>query len=167
MAEQQYHVRWHVPPILLLRPEEARALMMREIGTTVHGIVEDLASEARQRMPVNTGILRASIGTRVSVGQSASALVHGEVFTGQQAPYAVYVEEGTRPHFPPRAPIELWTQRVLGDRKLWFLVARAISRRGTRAHHMFRDAWAKVSPTIQPRLQVTMDRIGRLLVGGS
>ena len=156
-----------IPDILLLKPDQARALLLRETGTTMQGIVDDLATQAKQRTPVFTGTLRASIGTRVTLGRSAASLVQGEVFTGQQAPYALYVEEGTRPHFPPRAPLELWAQRVLGDRRLWFVVARAISRRGTRAHHMFRDALAAVQPSIAPRLQSALDRVARLWMGGS
>lgn len=160
-------VTLHIPAIPLLNPQQAQAMLRREVGTAVHGIVEDIATQARQRTPVGvTGILRASIGTRVTIGTDAGHLIRGEVSTGQQAPYAVYVEEGTRPHWPPRAPIELWAARVLGNAKLWFVVARAISRRGTRARHFMRDALATVRPTIEPRLRAAVDRAARLLGGG-
>lgn len=156
-----------IPHIPLLNAQESQAILRREVGTAVQGIVEDIATQARQRTPVGaTGILRASIGTRVTLGADATHLARGEVFTGAQAPYAVYVEEGTRPHWPPRAPIELWAQRVLGSARRWFVVARAISRRGTRARHMFRDAMAAVRPGIEPRLRAALDRAARLLGGG-
>lgn len=161
-----YRVQLSVPKIPLFTPGEATTLLRREVGTAVASLLEDIASEARLRTPVGvSGILRASIGTRLMRGTDASVLVHGEVFTGAQAPYALFVEEGTRPHFPPRAPIELWAQRVLGDRRLWFVVARAIARRGTRARHMFRDALDVVKPRIFPTVQaaaaVAWQRIGR------
>src|SRR5262245_16917215 len=83
-------------------PDTAMATVRREVGTALTGIVEDIASRARANTPVDTGILRASIATRVTPGQEAGVLVRGEVFTGAQAPYAIYVEAGTRPHWPPR-----------------------------------------------------------------
>lgn len=156
-----------IPHIPLLNAQESQVILRREVGTAVQGIIEDIATQARQRAPVGaTGILRASIGTRVTLGSDATHFIRGEVFTGAQAPYALYVEEGTRPHFPPRAPIELWARRVLGNAKLWFVIARAISRRGTRARHMFRDAMAVVRPSIEPRLRAALDRAARLISGG-
>ena len=167
MAEQTIVIRITLPPIPLLAAGQAQAILRQEVGTAMHGIVGDIATEAKLRTPVFTGILRAAIGTRVTLGTDAGMLVHGEVFTGAQAPYAEYIEEGTRPHFPPRAPMELWAQRKLGDARLWFVVARAIARRGTRAYHMFRDALAQVGPTVQGRLQSAVDRAAARIQGGA
>lgn len=160
------HWRLKIPVIPLLRPAEATAILRREVGTAVTSIVEQIATEAKQRTPVGvSGLLRASIATRVTQGTDSSHLVRGEVYTGAQAPYAVYVEEGTKPHWPPRAPLELWATRVLGNTKLWFVVARAIARRGTRGRHMFQLAMAAVRPSIEPRLRAAVDRATRLLQG--
>lgn len=164
MAEIRY--RLTIDPLPILQPGQYQQVMGREVGQAVQGLVDEIADGARQRTPVNTGLLRASIATRVTLGTPAGTLVHGEVFTGQQAPYAQFVEEGTRPHFPPRAPLELWAQRVLGDGRLWFVVARAIARRGTRARHMFRDAFAQVQGRILPTLDAAVTRAARLLQGG-
>jgi hypothetical protein len=155
-----------IPAIPILQPEQATTIIRREVGTAMHGIVEDIASQARTRTPVGaTGILRASIATRVSTPLETSTAIRGEVFTGAQAPYAVYVESGTRPHFPPIAPLRLWAARVLGNERLAYVVARAIARRGTRARRMFAQALDAVRPTIQPRLQTAVDRIAQLLGG--
>lgn len=162
------NIRWKLtlPAIPLLRPDEATAVLRREVGTAMIGIVEQIATEAKQRTPVGvSGLLRASIATRVTQGTDIRHLIHGSVFTGAQAPYALYVEEGTRPHWPPRAPIELWAQRILGDRRLWYVVARQIARRGTRGRHMFQLAMAAVRPSIEPRLWAAVDRAARLLQG--
>jgi hypothetical protein len=158
-------LRLTIPAMPLLHPTQARALLQRELGTAVTGLVEQIATEARARTPVNTGLLRASITTRVTQGSDASHLVRGEVFTGAQAPYALAVEEGSRPHWPPRAPLELWAQRVLGDRRRWFVIARAISRRGTRARSFMREALAVVRPRVRSTLQAAIDRAARLLGG--
>jgi len=157
-----------IPQIPLLDAAQSQAILRREVGTAMTGIVEHIASEARARTPVNTGILRASIGTRVTAGIDQRVLVQGEVFSGAQSPYASYVEEGRRPgSFPPRAPLELWAQRVLGDRSLWFVIGRAIARRGLRPRRVFAQARERVRPTIEPRLQAAVDRAAQILQGGA
>lgn len=52
--------------------------------------------------------------------------------------YAGYVEDGTKPHFPNPSNLVPWVKRVLGVAAddaddVAFAIARAISRRGTRA----------------------------------
>jgi hypothetical protein len=133
----------------------------------VRAIVEEVASEARSRTPVNTGLLRASIATDVTTGTSLGAAIRGTVFTGAQAPYAPYVEEGTAPHWAPIGPLLLWARRVLGNERAAYAVQRAIARRGTRGRHMFRDAIAAVRPRMEGMLRQAMERAARLLQGGS
>jgi hypothetical protein len=72
-------------------------------------------------------------GSKV-VGVTGTPLEHGEP-----------VESGTKPHFPPLGPIQFWVERKLGiyDEKqaksVAFLVARAISKRGTKGAQMFKN----------------------------
>lgn len=52
--------------------------------------------------------------------------------------YSAFVEQGTRPHMPPPGSLLPWVERVLGLRgakgaRSAYLIARAISRRGTKA----------------------------------
>jgi hypothetical protein len=60
--------------------------------------------------------------------------------------YAGPVELGTRPHFPPSGALLLWVQKKHPEldekraKSLAFLIARAISRRGTKGQHMFDQA---------------------------
>jgi len=86
-------------------------------------------------------------------------------------PYDIYVEKGTRPHFPPPKALELWVKRkmlgigghIKGGRKpsrsasgknaeaneikgVAFVVARAISRRGTKAQPFLMPAAMKIIP---------------------
>jgi len=56
--------------------------------------------------------------------------------------YGEAVELGTKPHFPPVAPIQYWVEKKLGlsgedAKSTAFLIARAISKRGTEGAKMF------------------------------
>jgi HK97 gp10 family phage protein len=100
-----------------------------------------LQSEARKNTPVNTGLLRSSITHEVrDVGANMLGIV------GTAVAYAPYVEEGSRPHWPPSAPIRYWVMRKFKARgpeleSLTFLVQRAIARHGTKGAHMFKKAF--------------------------
>jgi len=71
----------------------------------------------------------------------------GRVFLGAPADqYGIFVEVGTRPHFPPPAALEGWVRRRLGvtsdrqARALAFLIGRKISREGTPGRFLFTHA---------------------------
>lgn len=55
----------------------------------------------------------------------------GSVVWGYAAEYARYVEEGTRPHWPPVSALRGWARRVLGDESAAWAVARKIAAEGT------------------------------------
>jgi len=59
----------------------------------------------------------------------------GSVYVGKK--YGLFVELGTKPHWPPRAPIEKWARIKLGQPGLGFVIARKISQVGTKAHPYF------------------------------
>lgn len=117
---------------------------------------DQIDKRAHAAMNESLGYLQTAVRDRTPTGataqlwQSIFTDIRGTTFAGMQGrvasplSYAVFAEEGRAPgKFPPRAPIELWAQRVLGDASLWFIVARAIARRGTKGAHMFRDAAQK------------------------
>jgi len=89
-------------------------------------VVLDAASIPK--MPTDSGLLRNSNK------QSFSALTGTLKNT---APYAMFVHEGTKPHFPPIDAIEPWARKHGIPA---FLVARAISQKGTKAHPFYKDA---------------------------
>lgn len=91
---------------------------------------------------VATGKLLESISTSVEVnGEKYKVILHSE-------DYLKYLEDGTRPHWPPSEPILEWvrakklpTRESTGDRSLpreksvaWF-VRKKISEEGTEARH--------------------------------
>lgn len=124
---------------------------LREVQNNMERIVRDLHGppmlqafrdatlkvqrDARIATPVDTGRLRASITPEVRAeGQDVIGVV------GSNVVYAPYVEMGTRPHWPPRNALEVWASRHGID---VFLVARAISIRGTPAHRMLQNSFEK------------------------
>lgn len=81
-------------------------------------------ARAKEKAPVDTGRLRASIG--IEVGKL-------EVKIGSPVSYAPYLEFGTRPHFPPLAALQPWAVRhgFPAGAAGAYLVARKIAARGT------------------------------------
>lgn len=91
-----------------------------------------LVREARKNTPIDQSALRSNI--------TASVTAHGDEIkgvVGSNLKYAMAVEKGTRPHFPPVYALEGWARR---HGMVAFLVARAISKRGTKAHRMLENA---------------------------
>ena len=74
MAEPFITYKLTVPNIPLLHAEQSREILFREASLAVRAIVEDVASEARQRTPVSTGVLRASIATDIGDGDTRVSL---------------------------------------------------------------------------------------------
>jgi len=99
--------------------------------------------------PVNSGALRGSITTAVT---GTLANVHGEVVT--DIIYGWPVEEGRKPgKMPPIDAIQLWVKRKLGiggdeSRRVAFVIARAIARRGTKGAFMFKQGFEQATPTV-------------------
>ena len=99
-------------------------------------------SHAKENAPVDTGRLRASIASRV---EQTQATISPSVF------YAPYVEFGTRPHWPPMAALQPWAQRhgFPPGSPGAFLIARAISRHGTKPHPYMQPAALQSLSAIQ------------------
>lgn len=96
--------------------------------------------KAKQLAPVDTGRLRASI---TSIIRPTQAMVAPTVN------YGAAVEYGTRPHFPPPDALEGWARRHgFPSAGGAFLLARSISRRGTRPQPYMRPAATQSQPDI-------------------
>lgn len=115
-----------------VNPAALRALLRGPNGPVAKDLqrrVLRVHGRAARLCPVDTGRLRSSI--RWTIGQDNRGLVG---IVGTDVHYAPYVHNGTRPHFPPPGAMQPWARRhgfppgAAGA----FLVARAISRRGTK-----------------------------------
>lgn len=127
------------------RPEVFR----KEINRAVKKSVILIQGEARRNAPVDTGLLRSRIETR-----RFESKLEGQVFN--RLSYALSVHEGTRPHFPPIDALRGWSRRHGIEP---FLVARAISRRGTRATKFLSKAVRKNKNKIDRFFQQAVENL--------
>jgi len=101
--------------------------MFSRIVDACQRVQAQVVNDARAAAPVYLTTLRQSIlpgdinVSRTDVQAKVTANVK----------YASYVEFGARPHWPPVDALKGWAAKKLGDESLAFVVARAISRRGT------------------------------------
>ncbi|MCU0515233.1 MAG: HK97 gp10 family phage protein, partial [Anaerolineae bacterium] len=99
---------------------------------------------AKLRAPVDTGRLRASITPTV---QRSGETVTGVV--GTNVKYAAAVELGSRPHYPPIAPLKVWARRKGLNA---YAVANAIAKRGTEPRRFLQQAFDENKNAIAAKL---------------
>lgn len=127
--------------------EAAPALVRRELTAATLEASLLLERETVERTPKGVGAgggLAGSIAAREP--EISGELVLGAV--GTPLAHAEPVELGSRPHFPPIAPLEDWVRAKLGKSKeeargVAFAVARKIAAEGTEGAFMFTTALAE------------------------
>lgn len=96
-----------------------------------------IANAAKRRCPADTGRLRQSIRWQVrSEGKTITALI------GTDVAYAIFVHEGTKPHWPPLKAMQPWAKRhgfPEGNAGA-YLVAGKIAAQGTKARPFLKEA---------------------------
>lgn len=118
-----------------------------------------LEREVKDRMPTASGVSRASIFSREQVlGDGGIGVV------GSAQPHIVYVELGTKPHFPPVAALEDWVRQKLAVPEnrvhgVAYAIARKIARHGTKPVGMFGNTWAQQRDAVVRRFALARDRI--------
>ena len=135
-------------------------------------VLQELADEVRDKYKENlelhdriaSGDLLRSVSTEIEVS--------GTTYTVWMnlADYWQYVEEDTKPHWPPKAAIDRWifikpvVPRPLGNgqlptpEQLSFLIRRKIATEGTEGTHDLRDAKAEVLDKYEQRLLDALER---------
>lgn len=103
------------------------------------GQAEAVRAAAERLAPKKSGYLAAHHDIRMLSPYSA------EVYNS--TPYAPFVHEGTRPHFPPASS------------GLPYPVRRAISLHGTKAHPWFPQAVEQASQTVSGRIETLAEGI--------
>ncbi len=131
------------------------AAMLQEITYGCEAVQAKCVIDARGYCPTGvTGALAQSIQPgAVNMGDGFV-----EAFVEANMDYASFVEFGTKPHFPPVEALEDWCAKVLGDAKLAFVVARAISRRGTYAHPFMGPALLENMPVFRAAVEAGVKR---------
>jgi len=109
---------------------EVNKRFLPDAGALIQG---EAKRNLRANRTTNEGQLRSSIVSDVG---------RDEVKIGSNLEYAAHVEYGTRPHFPPISAIQEWARKKIGDgsKSTAFLIARKISRVGTKAQPFLRPA---------------------------
>ena len=143
-------------------PKETLEKLVRSVdmavGKAAHAVVRDAVENLDRNKTNNTGDLRKSIqATRL-------ATAVWKAFVGQE--YGVYVEYGTRPHFPPPSEIEKWVVRKLGikgkeARKAAWAIAQTIARRGTRPQPFWRPAVKNAPEYLERFVQEAVEEVLR------
>lgn len=109
------------------RIDGADKIVKIETVTSLTSMGSHLKPLVQDKTPVDRGTLKRGIAFSVdTVRPSVYEMVLG--VEGEAKKYGIFVERGTRPHFPPIAAVADWARRH-GIKP--FLVARAIARHGT------------------------------------
>lgn len=135
---------------------------MGEAGKAVYPLAKSalnksaiqIKGRAKNNAPVAFGDLQRSFKHDVK-GLTAT------VWSGKE--YALYVEKGTRPHFPPVAPLARWAGLKLGDSSLGFVIARSIAKKGTKAQPFFEPAVEDSVGDIEKNFEVFADQLVRIM----
>ncbi len=146
-------------------------------GTQAPDIIAEEATNAAEEAAVI--VTEAAIaGTPHNFGTLAKGFmrdVRGEPWGARAVvfnavTYAQPVEYGSRPHFPPLAPLVLWAQRKLqlgpkDARRAAHAIARSIARRGTRPARMLTKALDQKRDAVIARFRACNERIVARLGG--
>lgn len=110
MAELEVQVKFDPPPPQFINKEQMQGDANRELDAAMTAAVQVVRDSVFGYTPHAFGTLRNSIyGKVVSL---AGNEIQGII--GTPVPYAPAVELGSKPHWPPLAPLELWVRRKLG-----------------------------------------------------
>lgn len=87
---------------------QAPEIVMEELETAMGSVMQYLQGQTQERTPKDSGLLRSAFTTEVESARGFD-LVVGTLTNA--LPYALPVELGTKPHFPPLAPLADWALR--------------------------------------------------------
>lgn len=135
-------------------------------------VLQDLADDVKTNYKehlvehdrVASGDLLRSVETEIQV--------NGTTYTAylDLADYWQYVEEDTKPHWPPKVAIDKWIfikpviprpdsqGRIPSPESLSFLIRRKIAEHGTKGTHDLRDTLNAVLPMYEERLKEALGR---------
>ena len=135
---------------------------LRELGEDVRqGYIEQLLQHDRKA----TGTLIDSVQAHVKVQDTVYEV------TLTLADYWKYVEDGTKPHWPPRSAILKWIKakpviprpdkngRIPSQESLAYLISRKIAREGTEGSHDLQKTKDTILPFWEQRLREVLVRM--------
>jgi hypothetical protein len=161
-------ITMEVPDTALFRGEGARVVGEEMVKATERGVML-LAGAVIPATPINLGHLRAGWQTKVDLmGTPADGIVFGRAFNPMG--YALPVETGARPHWPPIDALVEWARRKFSAsekeaRAIGYLVARKIAMRGTKGVFMAERAMAATRERIIAGYKAALARAVQRLGG--
>lgn len=108
---------------------KAPKVVTKHANDAIKKSIFTLLANARVHTPVDRGFLRGA--AMVTTFEQLKGMLKN------QAPYAVYVHEGTQPHYVPIKAIQGWADRH--GIPPW-AVQKSIMKKGTKAQPFFRDS---------------------------
>lgn len=136
-----------------------------EARKSIHRIGKRIVSRAKLNLVKNdTGTLKKSIGYRVDRAGSVLTMT-----AGTNVDHAIFVHEGTKPHWPNRKSILAWVHRkfpkyrsdLKKKKSLAFLVSRKIAKYGTEANPFLKDAFDNEARWIKGEVKSIVGRAKR------
>jgi len=126
-----------------------------------------LEAAVKRKTPYGAGPihLRDTVHSSVKIsGEKVAGIVGTPMEHGEP------VEMGTKPHFPPTGPIQFWVEKKLGysgaeAASVAFLIARAISVRGTKGAKMFETGFEEQEARVMAILNEIPEEIVRRVSG--
>lgn len=140
---------------------ERLGLLADQIPLHVHAWLLECAELAKKAIEDH-----APVGVAGEMGQGIKhnidiVLTGEEAFIGpnRQVPYALGVEEGTRPHRPPSGPNSSLAQWAELKGMNVYAVAASIARNGTKPHPFVEPAYEEVKDVIVERMNSGVGRL--------
>jgi hypothetical protein len=99
-------------------------------------------------------------GIHYDIAQTTKGMTSTIKPSEQADKYALFVEEGTKPHTPPVSALQGWADRH--GIPVWAVV-RKIQREGTEPRYMWRDGFADLEQQVEGDLDDFADEIARKL----
>lgn len=152
--------------------QQAPAIAREEMSRSVEEALFLLEREMKENTPVGAhGLLRGSI-THQMRGQALADGMGVAGTVGSPLNYALPVELGTKPHFPPIAPLADWVEKKLGvdpsrSEHVAYLIARKIAKRGTKGAHYGTRTLDEQAAQVNKIVAAALPRIVARLTGGS
>jgi len=149
--------------------KQAPQIVLEEMATSLMEAMFLLEREIKELIPVGAhGLLRGSVTHKI-VALARGQSVSGKVFSPLS--YAVPVELGTKPHFPPLAPLRDWAEKKLGvsksqSRSVAFAIARKIAAKGTQPQKPFETGFRDNADQVNTIFGRGLARIRDRLMGG-
>lgn len=106
-----------------------------------------IRNEALPLVPVDENRLRADVHIELSADDRGNL----SAWVGSRLAYAAAVHNGSRPHFPPVAPLLKWVHRHGMPQGAAYAIQQKIGRDGTPAHPFLTTALRRVFPNAKTR----------------